>query len=71
MLASTAVLGIAAFMFIDNAAHLGGALTGAAIGHAVCRWGQPYQRHIDAAGLTAAVILGAGAVFTVTRLVFA
>lgn len=71
ILASTAVLGIAAFMFIDNAAHLGGALTGAAIGDAVCRWGQSRQREFDAAGLAAAVIVGAGAIFTVTRLLFA
>jgi len=71
ILASTAILGVAAFMFIDNAAHLGGALTGAAIGDAVCRWGQSHERQFDAAGLTAAVIVGAGAIFTVTRLLFA
>ena len=71
ILASTAVLGIAAFMFIDNAAHLGGALTGAAIGDAVCRWGPSQPRPFEAAGLTAAVIVGAGAIFTVTRLLFA
>ena len=71
VLASTAVLGIAAFMFIDNAAHLGGAFSGAAIGYAVCRWGTLRQRELDAAGLAAAVVLAAGAVFTVTRLLFA
>ena len=71
VLASTAVLGIAAFMFIDNAAHLGGALSGAGIGYAVCRWGTLRQRELDAAGLAAAVIVGAGAIFTVTRLLFA
>jgi len=71
ILASTAVLGIAAFMFIDNAAHLGGALSGAALGYAVCRWGAHRQREFDAAGLAATVVLAAGAVFTVTRLLFA
>lgn len=71
ILASTAVLGVAAFMFIDNAGHLGGAVTGALVGWIVKRIGGRYRWQLDGAGLAAGVVLAAGAVFTVLRLVFA
>lgn len=69
ILASTAVLGIAAFIFIDNAAHLGGALTGALIGFVLTRprW-KAHERELRWAGLIAAALLIAGAAFTIRRL---
>lgn len=71
MIGATAVLGIVAFFFIDNAAHLGGALAGAAVGwlSASAAASKPLARALDAAGWLSAAILTAAAVFTATRLV--
>jgi membrane associated rhomboid family serine protease len=69
MLASTALLGIAAFLFIDNAAHAGGTAAGAAMGYVATRASR--DRSLDpwdAAGVAAAIVLAAGAVFTIARL---
>jgi membrane associated rhomboid family serine protease len=66
MLAATAALGVAAFFFIDNAAHVGGALAGAGVGWLSARADR--QDAIDRAGWVAAVVLAGGACFTVARL---
>ena len=63
MLASTALMGIAAFMFIDNAGHVGGVVTGAAMGYA--------GRSTRFLEVPASVVLVAGAVFTAGRLIAA
>ena len=69
ILAMTALLGIVAYAFIDNAAHAGGALTGAAIGYfTISRDSDASRITLDSAGWAAAAILWAGAVFTVLRL---
>ena len=55
---------------IDNAAHAGGALTGALLGRfAVSKRGQSDggARTLDGLGWIAAAVLLAGAVFTATR----
>ena len=63
-------MGLAAFYFIDNAAHLGGALAGAGLGFAT-RGVRPEEATpaLDAAGAVAAAILVLGALFTIVRLV--
>jgi membrane associated rhomboid family serine protease len=72
MLASTAVMGIAAFMFIDNAAHAGGAATGAAIGYlSAGPPGRSSTASAQTAGGIAALVLAAGAIFTIGRLILA
>jgi hypothetical protein len=54
---------------LDNAAHAGGALTGAAIGFfTTSRDSAAARTTLDHAGWVAAVILSAGAIFTVLRL---
>lgn len=68
LIGSTALLGLAAFMFIDNAAHAGGAAAGAAIGHWMRRADQQTRDWSDLAGTAAACILAAGAVLTILRL---
>jgi hypothetical protein len=68
ILAMTALLGLVAFAFIDNAAHAGGALTGAAFGFFTVSRHNEYHQADDGAGWAAAAILSAGAVFTVLRL---
>ena len=74
ILGATAVYGIAGFFFIDNGAHLGGALAGAAMGfiatfRANASSSPEWDRRIEALGwLSAAVLLG-GAVFTTLQLV--
>jgi membrane associated rhomboid family serine protease len=70
MLVSTALMGLAAFYFIDNAAHLGGALAGAGVGFATRESRQDAATPaLDAAGAFAAAILILGALFTIVRLV--
>lgn len=70
VLALTAVMGIAAYVFIDNAAHLGGALTGAAMGAVAVSWDRRVSRQAnERAGLIAAAVLFGAALFTMTRLV--
>lgn len=66
----TAVLGAIGFFFIDNAAHIGGAAAGLALGTIAKR-----VRHrarwlaiLDGCGWIAALVLIAGAIFTVGRL---
>jgi membrane associated rhomboid family serine protease len=69
VLGATALMGIVAFAFIDNAGHLGGALTGAALGVILpARLPSDPPDAIDAAGGAAASALVAGALFTVARL---
>jgi membrane associated rhomboid family serine protease len=65
----TALLGAAAFFLIDNAGHAGGVLAGAALG-ATLPLGPPSGRRDadDILGAIAAMILGAGALFTIARL---
>jgi membrane associated rhomboid family serine protease len=69
MLVSTALMGLAAFYFIDNAAHLGGALAGAGVGFATRDSRDAATPSLDAAGAVAAAILILGALFTIVRLV--
>jgi membrane associated rhomboid family serine protease len=69
ILASTAVMGMAAFMFIDNAAHLGGAATGAALGFLTTAHARGESGLFDALGILASGILIGGAIFTVSRLI--
>jgi rhomboid protease GluP len=68
LLASTAFIGVAAFAFIDNAAHLGGLAGGALAALAVGRAGPERARTMDAVGVAAAVVVIAGAAFTIARL---
>ena len=68
LLGSTAVMGLAGINFIDNAAHLGGLLGGAAIGFALPRGDARRESIVAALGVAAIAILAAGAVFTVYRL---
>jgi phosphoglycolate phosphatase-like HAD superfamily hydrolase len=70
----TAALGLLGFFFIDNAAHIGGALTGLACGAMMIpAEGQPTppgrERLLDTLGWVAAAILLGGAAFTVRRLI--
>jgi membrane associated rhomboid family serine protease len=70
----TAVLGLLGFFFIDNFAHIGGALTGLLCGAVMIpAEGQPAtsgrERLLDALGWIAAAILLGGAAFTVRRLI--
>jgi membrane associated rhomboid family serine protease len=71
---ATAALGLFGFFFIDNAAHIGGALTGLlcgavlipAEGEAVA---SGRERFLDALGWVASAVLLGGAAFTVRRLI--
>lgn len=70
----TAVLGLLGFFFIDNFAHIGGALTGLWCGAVMIpAEGQSVtpgrERLLDTLGWVAAAILLAGAAFTVRRLI--
>lgn len=69
ILGMTALTGLAAFFFIDNAAHAGGAVTGVLLGLALppAQPSDPFDG-VDALGIGAAAILAGGAVFTVMRL---
>jgi membrane associated rhomboid family serine protease len=76
MLATTALVGVVGFTFIDNAAHLGGALAGVLAGIAAAPRGDAEPdsartRALDAAGWIAVAILIAGALFTISRLLAA
>jgi membrane associated rhomboid family serine protease len=67
----TALMGLAAYFFIDNAAHAGGTLTGAALGRFAIqtpRVSDARLKALDALGWVAAAVLLAGALFTVKRL---
>jgi membrane associated rhomboid family serine protease len=71
---ATAALGLFGFFFIDNAAHVGGALTGLLCGALVIPpEGEPQlpgrERLLDILGWVAALILLGGAAFTVRRLI--
>lgn len=68
LIGSTALLGLAAFMFIDNAAHAGGAAAGAAIGYWMRHVDQQDRDWSDLAGTVAACILAVGAIATILRL---
>jgi len=69
ILGMTVLIGTAAYSFIDNAAHAGGALTGATLAFLLGpgRSSDPPDR-ADAFGAAAALVLAAGAVFTIARL---
>jgi membrane associated rhomboid family serine protease len=65
----TALMGMAAFFLIDNAGHAGGALAGAAIGLALRPGDSSARRDTgDNLGAIAALVLIAGALFTIARL---
>jgi membrane associated rhomboid family serine protease len=72
MIAATAIVGLAGFFFIDNAAHAGGLAAGALVGMAIVRDGRRASRlgaqTVDVASWIAVVALISGAVFTVMRL---
>jgi membrane associated rhomboid family serine protease len=72
LLGSTAVMGLAAFTFIDNAAHLGGVATGAMLAAVMVPRGaesDPRGEGLEALGWIASAVLAAGALFTIMRLV--
>jgi membrane associated rhomboid family serine protease len=69
VIGSTAVMGLAAITFVDNGAHLGGLIGGAAIGLALPRGDARRERLVAALGAVAILVLAAGAVFTVARLI--
>jgi membrane associated rhomboid family serine protease len=66
----TAVLGVIGFLFIDNAAHVGGAAGGLAVGTIVrrVRSRAAWTAALDACGWIAAFTLIVGAIFTTGRL---
>ena len=73
ILAGTALMGVVLFFFIDNAAHIGGALTGALIGVMTTpRRGQSFSpgwtRAWDRAGWIAVDVLAVGVYFAIWRL---
>jgi membrane associated rhomboid family serine protease len=65
-----AVLGAIGFLFIDNAAHVGGAAAGFALGAIVkrVRHHDGWAAALDACGWIAALVVIGGAVFTIGRL---
>jgi membrane associated rhomboid family serine protease len=74
LLGGTLLLGIVGFMFIDNAAHLGGVVTGVLIGAVAIpvaghNLSPARTRALDVAGSIAAAILTAGALLTASKLV--
>jgi membrane associated rhomboid family serine protease len=73
MLGATAVYGIAGFFFIDNAAHLGGVVAGAAVGlvtipRAHKASSLAWDRTIEALGWFSTMVLLGGAVFTTMQM---
>ena len=73
MLGSVAVTGLVGFMFIDNAAHAGGLAAGMLVGlfcaaYPVAPRTQLHTALVNAASLSAAAILVAGAFFTIRKL---
>ncbi len=76
MLGTTAVVGVVGFEFIDNAAHVGGALAGLLAGIAAAPRGDAEPgptrtRALDSAGWIAVAVLIVGALFTISRLLSA
>jgi hypothetical protein len=74
LLGLTALMGLAGFLFIDNAAHLGGVATGAMLATVLERRGGETHRRaefLEALGWLASAVLAAGALFTMMRLVAA
>jgi hypothetical protein len=72
LLGSTALMGAAAFMFIDNGAHLGGVATGAMLAVVMVPRGAESDSRgegLEAVGWIASAVLAAGALFTIMRLV--
>jgi rhomboid protease GluP len=72
LLGSTALMGAAAFMFIDNGAHLGGVATGAMLAAVMVPRGAESDSRgegLEAVGWIASAVLAAGALFTIMRLV--
>lgn len=72
LLGSTAAMGLAAFSYIDNAAHLGGVATGALLGAIMVPRDATFEHRgegVEALGWAAAAVLAAGALFTIVRLV--
>jgi rhomboid protease GluP len=73
MLAVTALAGLAGFLVIDNAAHLGGILAGMLVGvvvvpHAGDAQTQSRQQSLDIVGWMATAVLAGGAAFTIAQL---
>jgi membrane associated rhomboid family serine protease len=68
VLGTTVLMGLAAFYFIDNAAHVGGALAGAGVGVALRNVRADHSGALDSIGAVAAAILILGALFTIVRL---
>ena len=68
LLASTALVGLAGFSFVDNGAHLGGILGGTALGLTLPRGDARRERLVARLGTAASAILLAGAAFTIYRL---
>jgi membrane associated rhomboid family serine protease len=72
LLGSTAAMGLAAFTYIDNAAHLGGVATGALLGAVMVPRDATFDHRgegVEVLGWAAAAVLAAGALFTIMRLV--
>jgi membrane associated rhomboid family serine protease len=70
VLALTAIMGMVAYVFIDNIAHLGGALTGAVVGWVAVSADLRISRQAnERAGVIASAILLVGALLTITRLI--
>ncbi len=74
LMVTIAVTGLAGYFFIDNAGHAGGVLGGVfagALSARANRIGGEWPRRLDVGGFGACVVLLAGTVFTIGRLLHA
>ena len=69
LVVSLVVTGIVGYRYVDNAGHAGGFVTGALVGLLLRQPEGEASEYADAAGWMSLVVLIAGAMFTVTRLV--